>query len=475
MRFNIFLIMSLLFFFEVEAQNNMTLPKTGFHLEVTIPTQKNQVLYLGQYWKDKSYAIDSVLLSGEGKGSFNNTERLPEGQYFLHIKPSFQADFLVGSNEQDIMMYLNEHAFSENKVTGSIDTELLWEYLAKIENFNKEITSLEISYTDTTSSEGKRTQLLQEIKQWEDKRNEFEAVFKKENKNTWAGKLITGLNPVELPYPQPKDQQEFLKNKKYGKEHYFDNIDLTDPRFWRTNYLNSRIDIYMKEWIDPTPDSLAVAASRLVAKTKSNDFCFKEMLSKLFNESSSSHRMGDENIWARLYEDYIKDNNISWINESQYTQLNSKYDLIRNNRIGMTAKDMMLQTIDSTQINTNKLLSEYLLLYFYDTGCGHCEIETPKLHSEYNSLKARGLEIVAIYIGSDKEEWKKFVDRHKLTDWINAADLDYKSQHWLNYDLSGVPMIYLLDKNKEIIAKAISKEQITTILDFYSEDKNGIN
>ena len=81
MRFNIYLLMSLLFIFEMEAQNNTN--KTngeGFKLEVSIPTQKNKLLYLGQYWKDKTYAIDSVLLSDEGKGIFSRSEEYPEGQ-----------------------------------------------------------------------------------------------------------------------------------------------------------------------------------------------------------------------------------------------------------------------------------------------------------------------------------------------------------------------------------------------------------
>ena len=476
MRFNIFLIMSLLFLFEAEAQNNTSAPKQGFNLDVSIPTQKGQLLYLGQYWKNKTYAIDSVKLSNEGNGSFSRSERLPEGQYFLYIKPFFQVDLLIGNEQHDISIQLNENAPVENKVAGSKDTRLLWEYLAKTENFNKEITSLKISFADTTITDIQHTELLQQIKDWEEKQKNFDITFKKENKNTWAGKLLTGLDPIKLPYPQPKNQQELKENKTYGRNHFFDNIDLTDPRFWYTNYLDSYIDNYMKKWIDPVPDSLAIAASRLVEKTKRNDLCFKEMLSKLFNEASTSSIMGDENVWARLYEDYILDKNIPWISKSQYGELKSKYSLIKNNRIGMTARNMALQTLDSTEINTNSLPAEYLLLYFYDPSCGHCSTETPKLHDElYKIYKDKGLEIVAINIGSNSQEWANFVNAHKLTDWINATDLNYKSEYWMNYDVSDIPMAYLLDKDKRIIARKINTKQLKTILDFYLQNKNGTN
>ena len=477
MRFNIYLLMSLLFIFEMEAQNNTN--KTngeGFKLEVSIPTQKNKLLYLGQYWKDKTYAIDSVLLSDEGKGIFSRSEEYPEGQYFLHIKPSFQADFLIGDDQHDIKMQLNEFAFANNRVTGSKDTEILWEYLAKTNNYNTDIRSLKLESIDTTLTQVQLDNKTQEIKDIENKKNSFEKDFLNKHKDTWAGKLITGLIPVELPYPQPRLIEEYLGNKKFAKDHFFDNIDLTDIRFWHTNYLDSYIDTYLKDWIDPTPDSVALAACNLVEKTKGNDICFKEMLSKLFNKYITSRTMGDENVWAMLYERYIKDNNISWIDDKQYAEINHAYELIKNNRIGMNAPNIGLEDLNDEVVNTNAISADYLVLYFYDPHCGYCKTETPKMHDDlYKKYKDKGLKVVAINTASNKQEWADFVNTYKLNDWINASDLNYKSQYWLNYDLSGIPMTYLLDKNKKIIAKKIDSKQLDSLLEIYLGNKDGTN
>jgi RNA polymerase-binding transcription factor DksA/peroxiredoxin len=120
----------------------------------------------------------------------------------------------------------------------------------------------------------------------------------------------------------------------------------------------------------------------------------------------------------------------------------------------MTAINIPLKTTKGDSINTSEIASDYTVLYFYDLNCGHCATETPRLHNElYEKYKNKGLKIVAINIGSDKEEWIEYIQKQNLTDWINAADMDYKSQYWLNYDLSGIPMTYLLDKDKKIIAK----------------------
>jgi len=473
MRFSILIIMSLLFC-KVEAQNNTNKQNKGFHLEVTIPAQQNKTLYLGQYWKNKTYAIDSVKLSDKGKGTFSIAENLSQGQYFLHIKPSFQADFLIGDEQRDIKMYLDENTLSENKVTGSKDTGLLWEYLAKTDEYGAKINSLRSDITDSTLTESKRTELSAQIRELEVNQKDFETKFKKKNAQNWAGKLIRGLEPVILPYPKPQNQQEVAENKRYGKTYFFDNIDLADPRFWNTNYFDSYIDSYMKDWVDPIPDSLATAASRLVAKTKGNSVCFKEMLSKLFNKAIASKRMGDENIWARLFENYIQDKDITWIDAKQMGEIKSMYENIKNNRIGMTALNIPLKTIDGDSINTAEIVSDYIVLYFYDLNCGHCATETPKLHNElYEKYKDKGLEIIAINVGSNKIDWEDYIQKQNLTDWINAADMDYKSQYWLNYDLSGIPMTYLLDKNKKIIAKKIDTKQINTLLEYYIENNNG--
>ena len=117
-------------------------------------------------------------------------------------------------------MQLNEFAFANNRVTGSKDTEILWEYLAKTNNYNTDIRSLKLESIDTTLTQVQLDNKTQEIKDIENKKNSFEKDFLNKHKDTWAGKLITGLIPVELPYPQPRLIEEYLGNKKFAKDHF---------------------------------------------------------------------------------------------------------------------------------------------------------------------------------------------------------------------------------------------------------------
>ncbi|MGY8955245.1 MAG: hypothetical protein ACKVK1_03485, partial [Flavobacteriales bacterium] len=57
-------------------------------------------------------------------------------------------------------------------------------------------------------------------------------------------------------------------------------------------------------------------------------------------------------------------------------------------------------------------------------------------------------------------------------DWINVADINHDeegnpvaSSDWRDkYDIYSTPVLYLLDKDKKIIAKRISYKQITEII-----------
>lgn len=475
MKYNILILISLLFVFKAEAQNNTDKDEASFHLDADIPSQKNNMLYLGYYWKGTTYARDSVQLSGEGKARISIPEGLTPGQYFIFIKPDFRIDLLLDKGEDDIHLYINEEDFAKSTITGSHSTKLLWAYLDNIQKRDTERRKLEKQLEDSSITTQKRKNLGEEIQKLDENTQAYIQKTIEDNKDNWFGVFLKGMESVTLPYKQPKDGKEFQENREYGKRHFFDNIDLSDPRLWSTNYMNSYIDTYLQHWVDQVPDSVACAASRLVAKTKGNEFCFKEMLSKLTNESLKSLRMGDENIWARLAEDYIFDKDIAWIDSTQNSELRRQYELIKNNRIGMKAHNLTLQTLKGYTINTNDIDAEYLLLYFYSPSCGHCQTATPELHDKlYAKYKDRGLKVVTINLSNEKQEWERFVKSKNIGDWINCADPEYKSQYWMYYDTSGIPAIFVLNKNKTIIAKKVDEQNLEKLFDYYINN-NGIN
>lgn len=470
MKYNILFILLLCFTFvlETEAKHSTQQRNNGFRIEVDAPSKEGSTIYLARYWNGLTYIQDSLQISDQGKALFFSSDTLPAGQYLIYIKPDISLDLLIDKEQDNITIKIDKDNIFKSTVSGSKDSKMFLKHMAYINEKRTEKSILEKQLADSTISQQKRMALNTELNALEKSVKSHITSTIERNRGNWFGKFLKGLEAISLPYPEPKTEEEVEKNRAFGKAHYFDNIDLADPRFWYTNYLTNYIDTYMQQWVEPIPDSLAIAASRLVEKTKGNDFTFQQMLSRFINESSKSQLMGHENIWAKLTEDYVLNKNNTWIDSVQLSQLKKNYAAIQHNRIGMGAHPLTLVTIDEQSFNTDNIAADYLILYFYDPNCGHCQKELPLLHNEfYPKYKNKGVKIVAINIGADLDNWKRFVEKNKFTNWINAADPSYKSEYWMYYDTTAIPAIFVLDKNKNIVAKKIDKQNLEKFFEFY--------
>ena len=82
----------------------------------------------------------------------------------------------------------------------------------------------------------------------------------------------------------------------------------------------------------------------------------------------------------------------------------------------------------------------------------------------YLKYKDKGLKVFAIYSMDKKEEWTEFLIKHKLFDWINVWDERQLSQFKILYDARKTPGVYVLDKDKKIIAKSMTIEQLAGLM-----------
>jgi thiol-disulfide isomerase/thioredoxin len=222
----------------------------------------------------------------------------------------------------------------------------------------------------------------------------------------------------------------------------------------------------MDHQLERQSDTLANAASRLVALSMGDSVCFQMMLSKLVNYALKSNIMGMENIWLKLVEDYYRLGVVTWVDSSHLASIEREYDKLRYNRIGMTAYNMPLSDPDGKKVNLFDTGKKYTLLYFFEPSCGHCKETTPKVYEQiYKKYAEKGLDVVAVYMLTDKQEWMDFVEEKHLKGehWHNLWDPDRKSSYWKYYDTSVTPAVYVLDENKKIIAKKIDVETMDIV------------
>jgi thiol-disulfide isomerase/thioredoxin len=192
--------------------------------------------------------------------------------------------------------------------------------------------------------------------------------------------------------------------------------------------------------------------------------------------------------------------NITWMEDDKLKDLCKKVETYKNLVQGVVPPNLIL--VDSTDTKWRdfySLKSEYTVLYFWDPECGHCKKTTPKLGELYaKKLKERNVEVFAIgkAVGEDNVKWKKFIKDNNLT-FINVGVTDkiYKEaqdstskqeklfkllksttiqslNYQDTYDIYSTPKIFVLDKDKKIIAKSISISQLEDMMDHLQGKKD---
>lgn len=472
MKFKLYFIIAIfLSAFNLNAQAY----KNKFNLEVIAPQHKGQTAYLLKYWNEVTYIIDSCQISKQGKGFFHKENSLPTGQYVLFIKPNVQLDLLLDEKTEAIIITLSKDIIN-SKIKGSEDTEILWDYIKHLNIYNEKKAAFNAQNNDIKLSESDKKENIKKLNSLNKEFDDYLHQLLKNKETTWAGDFIKGMTSVSLPYELPQNNEEVLANNQYVKQHYFDNLSLTNPNLLRTNYFWSYLDNYLDNWVTKNNiDSLAYATSDLVAKSMGNKTCFEQILMRYINKAINSKQMGMENVWSKLAEDYIFDKNYTKVDSVEISALRSQYELIKYNRLGMVAHELRLETIKGDTIQLHDVDAQYIILYFYDPTCSYCLAETESIQKNlYPKYKDKGLKIVTVNIYNDEKAWKDFINQNNISDWINCADPLNKSKYWMFYNTSGVPSVYVLDEDKKIIAKGIDEkglEQVFNIL--YKE--NGTN
>ena len=443
-------------------------------IKITESRLKEKQVLFGSYFNGQAYIIDSLYLSSNGTGVFRREEKYPEGEYFLQIlidtesKSDLLVNFLL-ADEQDFSITINTSDIADKtQIAGAAQSEVLLNYSQFLRVKRKERSRLVDDFfalpegnRDTAKIKSQLDYLDKEVKLYRENLN-------KEYQGKWVASFVKGMEPITTgPYPAPGSRDEFEKEFRYKKIHFFDNIDLQDRRFWWTSFFPQKVVDYMEKQVEPHLDSLANAASQLVARTMGDSLCFQLMLNKLMNYSLSSKKMGMENIWMKLLEDYYHKGLVIWKDSVRREAIETEYMWLKDNRIGQTARNLDLLDVTGNPVELHQLGVKYTLLYLYEPSCGHCAEMTPKLYDQiYKKYADKGLDIVAMCIIQDEKEWISYINEHHLvgTHWHNVWDPSARSAFWLYYDIRTTPGIYLLDENKKIIAKKIDIDIMEQLL-----------
>jgi peroxiredoxin len=121
-------------------------------------------------------------------------------------------------------------------------------------------------------------------------------------------------------------------------------------------------------------------------------------------------------------------------------------------KIGQAAPAFAQKTHTGKAFSLNDLKGNYILLNFWASWCAPCRLESPALVTIYDNLKQKNFKMISVSLDEYKNSWLKAIKDDHLTGY-HVSDLKgWKNGIAVEYGVTAVPTVYLLNPQLKIIA-----------------------
>jgi thiol-disulfide isomerase/thioredoxin len=450
-----------------------------YNIKVKVHGVSDTTMMIGHHFGTKKYVVDTARIDEKGWATFQSNDKLDKGIYLV-VLPSLNMtyfEFLVGDDKEFTLETDTSNYVENMKVKGCRENEVFNFYQRKMAvlNVNRmEMDKLMQAHQNNPDS----VEIIREsIKKNAEQRRKIMDDIIADNPDDFFSKVLKSMYEVEVPEP-PRDENGNITDSsfqwKYYKEHYFDNIDFGESGLLRTPIFEGKLTYFFSKVVIPVPDSLIKEADMVIEKAydAGDTLMFRYVAGDLLNYFQASKIMGYDEVFVHVAERWYLSGYAHWADSTFLAKLTERVMKISPNIIGNVAPDLKkMETHDEQFMSLHLVDADYTILVFWEPDCGHCKKEVPKLFELWrDTLDAQNIKVFCLYTQYEKEKWVDFINEKDLVGdgWYNVWDGPYPHSNFRNfYDIYSTPVIYVLDKEKRIVAKRIEVESITDFLEFH--------
>ncbi|MBO5809443.1 MAG: DUF4369 domain-containing protein [Bacteroidales bacterium] len=402
-------------------------------IRVEFENLEDSLFYLLKYKSDKTYTIIDTTLVPNQKKVFKNKTNYPEGIYLLaDSKQNPIFEILLGKDQKFSIMVGDLMRNDTYIIKGSKETSDYFDIYAKT-NYNKlyiKALESEIEYFPDNARK------IDSIKL---NHNEYLESIKIKDRNSFL-KTYIGYNK-EIIVPQEYKN----KSEQYIIDHYFDDKSLSDVRILNTRLLKNKLDDYFNNYLSKQSTNVILQKiDYLINRTTAG---YRDIPQNLLDHNVRDYILwylyskyfDNDLIYIHLSDVYFSKLEINNLTENIRSEIVKRADILRKITIGRLAPTFTYIDDEGNQIDLSEIDSKNTILFFYKPDCQKCIREKRIL----GLLKNRQKDLTILYINISEENY------HNVSQDIAVQ-----------YDIKTTPTIYILDKDKRIIAKNIKAEDI---------------
>ena len=448
----------------------------GYEIHLTLKPFTNSKVYLGYHYGKVKAVADSVILDGNSSGTFKGKDKLAGGIYFIvSPKKEILFELLIDQHQQFSISADSAHLPASITFTGSPENISFLEYTAFMNSHGKSLANLQTQLAQTKTKNDSAL-IHEKIKKLDEEVKTERDEMENKDPNSLLATLLRALKePVVPPTPKlPNGRPDSTFAYRYYKAHYWDNISFTDDRLIRTPIFEPKLERYYKDLVSPEADSIDREIDYMLLFSRTNKDMFKFLLVYFTQKYVNPEFMGQDAVFIHLFEKYINNGQADFFTEKYRKFVDDRAYSIMANLIGQPAPNLEMTDTSGNIRSLYEIPANFILVCFWDPTCSHCKETIPKVDSIYQAKwKYEGLQVYAVMVDGGQENWRNFIRAHNLGDWINvyqttaqhdtvaaAGRPDYRQL----YDVYQTPVLYLLDKEKRIVAKKLTYQQVDEVI-----------
>ncbi len=434
-------------------------------IRFSIDNYESDTLVIGNYIMDKQLVYDTLY--AEEVGQFILKDTLETGVYLMLTLPDKQfLQFLVTDLDRKFTMFSDYINKSKISYEGSVDNQNFQSYVSLINTIRPVADSLrEIISANKESGINYKNEELQLADLNKNIANYQDSLI-----NAFPDFLSTVLiksgREIELPIFDSTEEGR-MAQFRYYKTHYFDNIDLGDPKLLRTPFLFQRVTYYLEKLTANHPDSISVGLDSILNWMAPSQETYMYYLSHYLNKYAQAKIVGYDAVYVHLAENYYGKGKATWAQEETILKILDRAKKLKPVLLGQIGEDIRVFDEEGNAISISDIDYEYLILLFWAPDCGHCKKSMPGFIEFNEKYKDKGIKTFAIctkYRDKVKGCWE-YVKEKNMSGFINGADEFNQSDFKLKYNVDSTPKLYILDKNREIIMKNIGADQLERVFE----------
>jgi len=450
---------------KISAGNNFT-PK-DFVVKGKIKKILGEKVYLYNFYGSKTNCIDSTKVDKAGNFTFNIKKELPRGLYRIILGKSLKSQFMGGGDQYTDFIFKYEDInfethfdfpYDSMNVISSDENRMYYEYLLKSdENKAKLDVLLNCIQTYPRTDDFFRVAAKQYKKVYDNYAEYVDDLIKKTD-----GSLLSKIAAFEkLPFVDPlldkQNRNDIFKKEFFGKNDFSDSIML------HTDLIPSKVihylSFYRNENYPPEVQEAEFikAIDVVMKKAGANESIYNSVLNYLIE---GFEQFGMEMTLLHLYDNYVLGS--SCMDDGKAKSLKEKTEAIKRLGKGQPAPEFTITDNSNKTINLKDVSADYTLVLFWSSWCSHCAKVVPDIKAIYDGTDRKKLEVIAISLDTNKNSWTDYIDKHKLS-WINYSSLKgWNCPIGRSYYIYATPTMFLLDKEKKIVAKPLNARDLRT-------------